>query len=329
MKNVHKKTVRPRSGAIRILIMVMVLALTVSPIITDMSGYATDTGTASPAQTLKSGEKSPDTPYKVKSSTTKVVNKGKSTFNASNLLPGKYNKNKFVLQGNTTDGAYNYYIFQRAGTRKSIIVKTSAKTNKRVKVSKYLVLDHANDVAYCSRDGMLYVVHNKIHTTRVTKVNSKTLKSAGYKDIPLDPKTEDLPKRWIKAFRGYASIGYNAKRDQFVLRLAKSSNMLIMDRNLKPVKFLYATNWTPKVRNTQAMWVDDNKIYLCKDLGGRYDVVDIYDWDGMYQYTVRVKSPYEIEGIFCVGGKYYANFYRSYWSRGKFCRRTYTYTFTV
>ena len=251
-----------------------------------------------------------ETVYKNKTAKLTAIKKKGKILDFTSFVPLKYKRNSRVAQAATTDGKYVYCFYQKGSSNNVVITKINLKTKKKVKTSKVLKLDHANDATYNPDTNRIAVIHWNGHPYRVSFINPKTLKVVGYKDIRPTMQTENMTSEILASIKSYAGITYNSKRKQYALRISNSDSLLILDKNLKPVKYV---NIPAKGNERhQGLDCDDDKIYNYKDKKGYHNAVYVYDWDGKYLYKVTINNTYEIQSVFHSGKTYYAFFYRGH-----------------
>ena len=250
------------------------------------------------------------TSYSNKTPALTALKKKNKTIDFTSYVPLKYKRNARVAQAATTDGKYVYCFYQKGSSNNVVIVKINLKTKKKVKTSKVLRLNHANDATYNPDTKKLVVVHWNGHPYRVSFVDPKTLKVTGFKDIRPTMQTENMTQEVLSSIKSYAGITYNSNRKQYAMRISNSDSLLILDRNLNPVKYVSI----PSKGNErhQGLDSDNDRIFNYKDKKGHHNAVYVYDWDGKYLYKVMLNSKYEIQSVFHSGSAYYAFFYRGH-----------------
>lgn len=229
-----------------------------------------------------------------------------------------------VLQGSATDGKYNYYAMYSKTTQIAKILKLSAKTHKKVKLSKALAIGHGNDMTYDPSNKRLLVLHSYVTPWRISFVDPKKLKVTGYIDIkPKQLKKTDFYEaapaniqKEIREVAGYTGIGYSKSRKQYVLRISKTGHLLILNKKLEPVNYLRVKQFSEL---NQGINSTANFVYASESKAGEYNIVAVYDWDGNYLYKVKIPSIYEIEGIYHNSYGTYVGFYHS-WNKRNWIR---------
>jgi hypothetical protein len=217
-----------------------------------------------------------------------------------------------MLEGGCTDGTYSYFVLINKDNSKGRILKSRRSDNATVAVSKVMVLDHANDMTYNEKTGELLVVHYNNSPYRITVIDLETMTIDENVDVEIPDELEGASENNLDNIKGFSAIGYSSARNQYVLRLKKSYNYLILDSNFTPVKYVTTTVRGENVN--QGIDADDDYIYDVQSKSGYYNTVMVYDWDGEYQATVKVPSKYEMENLYHVGNKFYAGVYRYYYT---------------
>lgn len=253
--------------------------------------------------------------------------KKKKAISLNDLLPKKYRKKFVVAQGGETDGKYAYQVFEHHKTNKCIILKYNVKTFKKVKVSKPLLLDHGNDIAYNPYKKLLYVVHWDGRPMRISVVNPKTLKIVKKKTIKLKMGVPGVTEKEIKRCKSLASITFEKSRRLFAVRISKHPKLLMLDESLNPVKLIDRTG---KLKYTpQTISSDSKHIYLALDNKGKANKIMAFDWEGKYEYTMHLKRKFELENIFCVGGQWRATMFKGLNLKMGKKRKVYVYKITT
>lgn len=262
------------------------------------------------------------------------------------FLPRKYRKAYHVLQGCATDGKYVYLNYWNQKRDRCIMVKVNARTRKRTRVSAPLRLYHGNDMAYNPSGKLLYVVYSERKPFQVTIVDAKTLTIRGYRTVRIPAGLEGMGDAKIAAgtgnmaespvnpnaaagagaagsaaiaertgdfsysVTGLVGITYHSKTRRFAMRVAGKNDFIILDGALNPVRYVAVTK-TSSLRR-QSMDSDDKYIYICLDKAGSYNLVMVYDWEGVFIKKLRIPLAYEIEGIYHIGKNYYGAFYNTH-----------------
>ena len=226
-----------------------------------------------------------------------------------------------VLQGSCTDGTYSYYLLLNKNVTLCKVVKVRHSTMKVTAVSDALYVGHGNDMTYNSDKKCLVVAQSTGKDPKtLISINAKTLKIIENRHIAIPSKLAGASYASTKAISGFYSIAYSSGRKQYVTLLRGSHNFVILDSEMKPVRYVKAS----KKNNYLTQGIDATDDYILvaqspKAANQVYNIITVYDWDGNYISKINVKRGYEIESIFHIGSKYYAGFYRSYY---KTCYRT-------
>lgn len=245
--------------------------------------------------------------YKIKFTS---VKKGKKKFDWNKKLPILYRNRYYKLQGSATDGKYIYSIYWNKNNDKCIIVKLNVKTKKRIKSSRPLNLYHGNDLTYNPYTKLIYTVDNEDHPTRITIINPKTLTINGIVDVQVPQTLEGLegvdPQTIVDLFR-FVGITYDSTRRQYALRVSGYNDFIITDEAFTPLR--YVTVSKDFALRRQTIDCDPGHIYTTMDKVGYYNFIIAYDWEGKYQYRIRIPIKYEIQSICKIGTYHYATFY--------------------
>lgn len=229
----------------------------------------------------------------------------KINFNKS--LPGNYRKKYYKLQGSATDGRYIYSIYWNKYKNKCVILKINAGTKKKVKSSPPLNIDHGNDVTYNPHTRLLYVVDNTKKPFTVSIVDPGTLKVCGIADVHLPLTLDGIPPEEIPNIRKIVGITYDGTRHQYALRVSGLNDFIITDESFVPLRYVKVSNTFPL--RQQTLECDQNHVYVCMDKIWHYNLIVAYNWDGIFQYSIRIPLKYELQSIYHIGRDYYATFY--------------------
>lgn len=223
-----------------------------------------------------------------------------------------------TVQGSCTDGAYGYYCLYNRNVEKCKIVKVKLSTMKVAKVSKALDIAHGNDMAYDSQHKLLVVVHATGHGRRLSAVNPSTLKVNQVIDVTVPKGLAGATEAQRKAAKGFSGIAYNERRNQYIVLLGGSHDFLILDGDMRPLRYVAADYKSTMVYQG----IDATDDYLFVAVSPRTvrqaNAVLVYTWDGGFVGKLNLKGIDEIESIYHVGSKFYASVYRSY------CKTYYT-----
>ena len=230
---------------------------------------------------------------------------------------GKYN----ILQGACTDGTYIYHVMFNKSNDKCRILKTRLSDNSTVKVSSVLPLDHGNDMTYNPDTGKLIVVHYSTYPRRLSIIDPGTLKVVKKVDVSIPSKLKGASSSKLKAVTGFSAVAYSSQRQQYAVRIIKSHNYILLDKDMKPVKYVTVTKNDDELN--QGIDADGDYIYdVQSPRKSSFNTITVYDWDGEYQFKVKVSKKYEMENLYHAGSTYYAGFYHEYYKTYK--KTTYT-----
>lgn len=232
-----------------------------------------------------------------------------------------------VLQGSCTDGTYGYYMMHSKSEKNCRILKTNLADNQKVKLSEALPLDHGNDATFNEDTGEIIVVNYDPHPWRLTVVDSNTLRVKRKVDVKIPRTLPGATASRLQSVKGFSGVAYCAERNQYVVRIQKSNNYLLLQEDMKPVRYIKVNKSDQELN--QGIDADANYIYGVKSpKTGKFNTVTAYDWKGKYQFQTRVTQQYEMESLFHVGETFYAGIYHSYYktytkTAYKTCYRTY------
>lgn len=218
-----------------------------------------------------------------------------------------------TVQGSCTDGKYAYFCLYNRKVEKCKIAKVRLSDLKVMKVSKALGIAHGNDIAYDAKRKRLAVVHTTVNVKRISLINPSSLKVAKTVDVSVPKGLAGATDSQRKAVSGLCGIAYSKGRDRYVVNISGSYNFLLLDGNLRPVRYCAAGGKNGFVY--QGIDATDDYIIVgqSRSDGGSPNYLLIYTWDGSYVTTVRLKQCDELESVFHVGSRWYVSFYRSYY----------------
>lgn len=232
-----------------------------------------------------------------------------------------------VLQGACTDGTHGYYMMYSKSKKNCRILKTNLADNRKVKLSGPLPLDHGNDATFNGNTDEIVVANYDPHPRRLTVVDSNTLRVKRTVDVKIPQSLPGATASRLQSVKGFSGVAYCAERNQYVVRIQKSNNYLLLQENLKPVRYIKVNKSDSELN--QGIDADANYIYGVKSpKSGKFNTVTVYDWKGKYQFQIRVTQQYEMESLFHVGETFYGGMYHSYYktytkTAYKTCYRTY------
>lgn len=244
-----------------------------------------------------------------------------------NKAAGKDLGTYMVLQGSCTDGAYGYYVLYSKSKKNCRILKTSLTDNRKAKLSDALPLDHGNDATFNENTDEIVVANYDPHPNRLTVVDSNTLRVKRRVDVTVPQSLPGASASTLQSVKGFSGVAYSSARKQYVVRIQKSNNYLLLQENMKPIRYIKVNK--PDSELNQGIDADENYIYGVKSpKKGKSNTITAYDWKGKYQFKILVTQQYEMESLFHVGDTFYAGMYHSYYqtytkTAYKTCYRTY------
>ena len=219
-----------------------------------------------------------------------------------------------TVQGSCGDGKYSYYILYNRKAEKCKIIKVRQSDWKVIKVSGSLDLDHGNDMTYNTDRKRLVVLHSTGKGKRLSVIRTDTLKVESVKDVKISSVLEGATTDEAKAITGFSAIAYNQTRKQYAIHLGKSREVLLLDAEMEPVRYVHFT----KKNNYINQGMEATTDYLLigqspKYSSHKYNILSVYDWEGNYISMLQVKKGQELESVYKSGISYYATFYTSYY----------------
>ena len=205
-------------------------------------------------------------------------------------------------QGAVSDGEFVYFAFRDnadngAGDTGvySVIVKDriTATGLERVAATEKFVGGHANSLAYCDADGLLYLVAAN-NSGAVVRVDPKTMAVVDTKYFMPAP----------------TAITFNKEQGKFMMR--SGSILTVSDATLgRTIVTSKRTDGSKYV--SQGVGSDDMYCYFPVSPSSANGTANnnqllVYDWEGNFVQTVVVDLPYESEDMFTVGSRYFINF---------------------
>ena len=221
-----------------------------------------------------------------------------------------------TLQGGCAHDGYAYLTLFDRTKNKCRIAKVELSSLRVVKVSAPLKLYHANNLTYNTRKNLLVATCCQVKGKKVVFVNPNTLTYAGSKTIKISKKSKVIPKKVARRYKGFTAIAYNEKHNCYVGRLRKDNNVVILDANLKPIKYIKLKGKRTSLLN-QGMESVGDYIYDVRSFKGKkkYNLITIHTMSGAYVGSMKVpytKSPgYELQCLFHDGDRWYAGIYYS------------------
>lgn len=196
-------------------------------------------------------------------------------------------RNYYVQQGCCTDGTYAYTILENQKIGKCSIWKLDMKDWSVVDVQYDLPIDHGNDITYNPVLNQLIAVHNKPNYTYLSFIDPDTLEVAAVQEMP------------YKMF----SISYEPVYDRYVIGISGTYHFAVLDSNFETLAYYEGVETGFTKQNVDS---DEHYIYFTQWKGGsKGNVVMVYDWEGNFITSIRVKSYQEIESLLHVDDDWY------------------------
>lgn len=220
-----------------------------------------------------------------------------------------------TFQGACSTGKNNFYVLYDRVKQKCRIIKVNAKSYKVVKVSKPLPLDHGNDLAYDSRQKRILCIHYGRNPRRISIINPKTLKLVKHVTVPKpDESIPGASDNFIRSIKGYTGIGYDSVHNEYIVSIQGARHYMALSCHFKPLRVIEVPKLDPYMR--QGMTVKSGFIIRSLSPYNRtynQNILQVFDMAGNFVKTVKLGRGYEIESIYFIGKKLFANTYRSYW----------------
>lgn len=224
-----------------------------------------------------------------------------------------------TLQGACANGGYAYLTLYNRNVEKCKIVKVKLSNLSVVKVSGVLPIYHGNNLTYNTKKKRIVATcctTSKKAKNRVVLINPSTLKVTSVKNIKLTKKVKKLPKKVRKKNKGFTAIAYNEKHNCYVARLRQNGNVVVLNKNLKPLRYVKLKGKKTGLL-VQGIETVGDYIYDVRSFKGRYHycMVTVHTMSG--KYVGQMKFPYgtapgkELQCIFHNGKQFYAGFYYS------------------
>lgn len=228
-----------------------------------------------------------------------LLQKGETVLGIATTLYNQPKDGEFrAAQGVATDGKYAYLTLRTSGSVELVkIYKVDMATWTQVAESDILPLDHANSMTY-DPVGRRLVVTNMLNNV-ISFVDPDTLTVTGTKALDY----------------GTYAVGYHAPTNQFAFaRYAGRSNVGAADAdfNLAQPDTVCTQIAAPNYIG-QGMDVTDTCVLLplSPDSGAQDNIIQVYGWYGPHYGTISIASTWEIEDLFHVDGRCYAQFNHS------------------
>ena len=219
-----------------------------------------------------------------------------------------------TFQGSCSSGKYNYYVLYNRVKQKCKIIKVKSSNRKVVKVSKALPLDHGNDITYDPIRKRIVCVHYGNHPRRLSIVDPKKLTIRKSVDVTVPIGLYGASDQFIKSIKGMTGIGYDAAADEYIVSIKGARHYMALSPSFEPLRIIKVPEHDPYMK--QGMTVKAGFIIRSFSAYNRtynQNILFIYDVAGNYVKSVKLGRGYEIESIFFIGKKLYANTYTAYW----------------
>ena len=199
--------------------------------------------------------------------------------------------NSWSVQGGTNDGKYYYFVMNEhpeEGDARSRIYKIDLTSWEIVKISGDLELGHGNNVTYMPKEHQLVVSWCEDPADRAVIVDAGSLEIISQITYP----------------QTHPCMTYSPDLDRYAfISNGSNSDLSIYDGNMNllknvAVKFTFAS---------QCLTCDEKLIYFLSSpisSGAEEGYISVYNWDGEYQFTVTIPTPYETENISVYGDKF-------------------------
>lgn len=219
-----------------------------------------------------------------------------------------------TLQGACANNGYAYLTLFDRKKNKCRIVKVDLSTLTVVQVSGPLKIYHANNLTYNTRKNLIVATCCQVKRKRVVFIDPNSLTAVGQKDIKLPKKSKMIPKKVARRYKGFTAIAYNEQYDCYVGRLRGDDNVIIMDGELRPQRYVKLSGKQKSLLN-QGMESVGGYIYDVRSFKGKkkYNLVTIHTMSGAY--VGRMAFDYgqdpgnELQCIFHDGDRWFAGFY--------------------
>lgn len=224
-----------------------------------------------------------------------------------------------ILQGACANSGYAYLTLYNNKVERCKIVKVKLSDLSIIKVSATLPIYHGNTLTYNTREKRIVATCcTSIEKAkfRVVLINPKTLKVVSTKNIKLTKKVKNLPQKVRTKNNGFSAIAYNEKHNCYVARLRDNGNVIILNKDLKPLRYNVLKGKKTGLLE-QGIETVDNYIYDVRSFKGKYNycMVTVHTMAGKYVGQMSFPSgtapKKELECIFHNGKQFYAGFYYS------------------
>lgn len=205
-----------------------------------------------------------------------------------------------IAQGGYTDGKYFYQAFinvdkeSEEADNDACIIKYDMENREVVAQSaEYAKLNHANDIAYNSKEDY-FVVSNCHYNPDIVTI--------------LDPEDFSVIET-VQLEMNISAIAYNESRDCYVVELSGVQQFCFLDSEFKQTSEIFEPDSCTEGYVTQGICTDDEYIYFSLY---RENVIGVYDWEGNFVTLIELDLPsdeYEPENISVVGNDIYIGGY--------------------
>lgn len=219
-----------------------------------------------------------------------------------------------TLQGACANGGYAYLTLFDRKKNKCKIAKVELSTLTVVQVSGALPIYHGNNLTYNTRKNLIVATCCQVKGKRAVFIDPATLQVVYKKDIKISKKSKTIPKSVARKYRGFTAIAYNEKYDCYVGRLRNNNNVIILDGELRPVRYVKLYGKRSSMLN-QGMESVGDYIYDVRSFKGKnkYNIVTIHNMAGIYVGSMAFECGEapgnELQCIFHDGDQFYAGFY--------------------
>lgn len=218
-----------------------------------------------------------------------------------------------TFQGSCSSSKYNYFVLYNRIKQKCKIIKVKNSNKKVVKVSKALPLDHGNDITYDPKRKRLICVHYGQHPRRLSVISPKTLTIKKSVDVTAPIGLYGASDEFIKSIKGVTGIGYDASADEYIVSIKGSRHYMALSPSFNALRIIKVPENDPYMK--QGMTVKAGFIirsFSAYNKTYNQNILYVYDVAGNFVKTVKLGRGYEIESIYFIGKKLYANTYTAY-----------------
>ena len=218
-----------------------------------------------------------------------------------------------TLQGGCCIGDYGYFVLYNRNKEKCKIARFDLNTGECLKVSAVLPIAHGNDLTYNPDENIIVAVHSTQNGRKVTIIDPETLKIKTTKIITIDKSLPGMSESRRTSFKGIGAIAYNEKHHQYVARIKTLNDLLFLDSDLNPIRYVRLTKEDKQTFQGMDTCGDFVLVGQSFKKSSDWNLISVYDWNGNYVSRINIKKGYELECLFHSDGNYYAGFYTSYY----------------